>query len=61
MLDQSPLLCWRKRRAVGYQGLSARFRSQRQSAVYGNRIHTGLPMAPARWATAVSMDMTRSR
>lgn len=50
----------RKSRAVGYQGLSSRFRSQIQSAAYCKRIHTGFPKAPARCATDVQVVMTRS-
>ena len=52
---------WRNRRAVGYQGLSSRSRSQRQSGTKGSMIQTGFPMAPARCATAVSTEITRSR
>ena len=51
---------WRKRRAVGYQGLSVRWSNHRQSGAKGSRIQTGLPKAPARWAIAVSTVMTRS-
>ena len=51
---------WRSSLAVGYQGLSSRPASQRQSAEKGSQIQTGLPMAPARWATEVSTEITRS-
>jgi hypothetical protein len=47
-------------RAVGYQGLSSRPSSHRQSATYCRRTHTGLPMAPAGCTTDVSDEMTRS-
>ena len=57
---QAPRAGWRKSRAVGYQGVSSRCDSQIQSATYGNRIHTGLPKAPARCTTAVSLEMTKS-
>ena len=40
--------------------MSAREVSQRQSRIYGSRIQIGLPSAPARWATAVSTEITRS-
>ena len=46
--SQSPRALWRKRRAVGYQGLSSRSRSQRQSGTRGSGTKTRLPMAPAR-------------
>ena len=46
---------------VGYQGLSSRASSHRQSGATGRATHTGTPSAPARWATAVSAVMTRSR
>src|SRR5437763_886115 len=58
---QLPNCCCRNSRALGYQGLSVRSNSQRQSALYGNRIQTGLPIAPARWAMLVSTEMTRSK
>src|SRR5258707_15513717 len=47
---QSPRFCWRNSRIVGYQGLSLRFVSQRQSARNGSRIQTGLPIPAARSA-----------
>ena len=46
---------------VGYQGLSSRSSSQRQSGANGRATQTGTPSAPARWAMAVSEVMTRSR
>ena len=46
---------------VGYHGLSWRLSSQRQSGMRGSMSQTGLPIAPARWATAVSTVMMRSR
>src|SRR5271157_2830508 len=58
---QFPNVDWRNRRAVGYQGLSSRSSIQRQSGELFNRIQTGLPMARARWATEVSMEITRPR
>ena len=45
----------------GYQGVSGRFSSQRQSGDVASRIHTGLPIAAARWPTDVSAVTTRSR
>ena len=48
-------------RALGYQGLSSRSVSQRQSAVCAASSHSGLPMLPARWATLVHTDTTRSK
>ena len=57
---QSPALCWRKRRALGYHGLSSRSNDHRQSAADARRIHTGLPRAPAMCATEVSTVITRS-
>jgi hypothetical protein len=60
-LSQSPMEGWRNSRIVGYQGLSFRSGSQRQSATNGSSTQTGLPIAPARWATAVSTAITRSR
>ena len=51
----------RKRRAEGYQGLSARPRSQRQSGAWGSMTQTGLPIAPARWAIEVSTVTTSSK
>ena len=44
-----------------YQGESVRSSSQRQSAGAGIMTQAGRPMAPARWATALSTVMTRSR
>ena len=58
--DQSPGLACRKSRMEGYQGLSDRFSIQRQSGVAESSSHVGLPSAPARWATAVSIVMIRS-
>ena len=57
---QLPASCCRNSRMVGYQGLSARFNSQRHSAAHGSSSHTGFPRLAARWATAVSTAMTRS-
>jgi hypothetical protein len=42
------------------QGLTLRPSSHRQSASYCRKTHTGLPIAPARCATDVSDEMTRS-
>src|ERR1700679_683074 len=58
---QSPWRVWRKRRVVRYQGESVRSSSQRSSPWKGSSVQTGLPIAPARWATDVSAEMTRSR
>ena len=58
--DQPPFRVWRNRRAVGYQGLSSRPLSQRQSLFQGSSTQTGRPSAPARWATAVSTATIRS-
>ena len=58
--SQSPDRGCRNSRAVGYHGLSSRSSIQRQSGTKGSNIHTGLPSAPARCATAVSTLMTRS-
>ncbi|OGA66360.1 MAG: hypothetical protein A3G81_33350 [Betaproteobacteria bacterium RIFCSPLOWO2_12_FULL_65_14] len=52
---------FRNRRIVGYQGLSWRSTSQRQSAGWARTVQTGFAMAPARCTTAVSIEMTRSR
>ena len=52
---------WRKSRMVGYQGVSSRSRSQRQSEENCTATQTGTPSAPARWASAVSGVITRSR
>src|SRR5438094_680795 len=40
---QSPRVCWRNKRIVGYHGLSSRSRSQRQSDGVGINVQTGLP------------------
>ncbi len=47
---QSSPFFWRNSRMVGYQGLSSRSSSQRQSVTHGSSTQTGLPSAPARWA-----------
>ncbi len=39
-LSQSPWVCWRKRRILGYQGESLRPMSQRQSGAKGMSVHT---------------------
>ena len=51
---------WRNSRMVGYQGLSSRPKSQRQSDTHGMNSQVGLASAPARCATEESMVMTRS-
>src|SRR4029077_18844801 len=51
---------WRNRRRVGYQGLSLRSSSHRQSGTYRNATHVGRPSAPAKCATEVSDVMIRS-
>ena len=58
---QSPGFFWRKRRMVGYHGLSSRSKSQRQQPANGRTVHTGRPSAPAKWADDVSAEMIRSR
>ena len=40
-----PGSCWRKRRIVGYHGLSSRSRSQRQSTTLASATHTATPSA----------------
>src|SRR5579875_3061621 len=45
---------------VGYQGVSVRCKSQRQSGAKGSISQTGLPMAPARWPSDVSTEITKS-
>jgi len=45
---------------VGYHGVSSRAISQRQSGAKGSNVQTGLPNAPARWATAESTVMIKS-
>ncbi len=59
--SQSPSVFWRNRRMVGYQGVSVRFSSQRQSAMVERASQMGTARAPARCAAAVSAVMTRSR
>ena len=51
----------RNRHIVGYQGLSSRATSQRQSGAACNRVQTGRPSAPARCAGKLSTEITRSR
>ncbi|OYW11775.1 MAG: hypothetical protein B7X34_02680, partial [Acidobacteriia bacterium 12-62-4] len=51
----------RNRVMVGYQGLSLRPCSQRQSGAKGSRTLTGRPMAPAKWTMDVSTATTWSR
>ncbi len=58
--SQSPAHACRKSRALGYHGESSRTSSQRQSAFEHSSTHTGRPIAPARCAPDVSMDMTKS-
>jgi len=45
--SQAPGHAGRKRRIVGYQGLSSRPSIQRQSAAASSKVHTGTPSAPA--------------
>jgi hypothetical protein len=59
--DQSCIEFCRNSLAVGYHGLSLRSSSQRHSALYDNSTQSGLPMAPARWATLVQTEITKSR
>src|SRR6185437_290508 len=58
---QSPMNCLRNRRTVGYQGLSSRSSSQRQSGDRARAIQVGAPSAPARWPSDESHVTTRSR
>ena len=44
----------RNRRSVGYQGVSVRSSSHRQSGAWGSITQAGRPMTPARCTTAVS-------
>ena len=46
--SQSPRCFCRNRRMVGYQGLSSRSKSQRQSTRVESANHTGTPTAPAK-------------
>src|SRR5438105_10126406 len=59
-LVQSPSFGCRNSRALGYQGLSSRRSSQRQSAASDKTNHVGLFNAPARWPTDVHTEITRS-
>ncbi len=43
-------------RMVGYQGLSSRANSQRQSGAAGNASQVGRPNAAARWAGRIAAD-----
>jgi WD40 repeat protein len=45
---------------VGYQGLSGRLSNQRHSPMAESDTQTGTPSPPARWAVAVSNEMTSS-
>src|SRR5258706_5189370 len=45
----------------GYQGVSWRSSIQRQSGAKGSIVQTGLPKAPARCATEVSTEISKSR
>src|SRR6185312_6368766 len=56
-----PASFWRNSFIVGYHGESSRSSIHRQSARLGSSSHTGVPIAPARCATAVSTLITRSR
>ena len=58
--SQSPARGWRKRRAVGYHGLSARPRCQRQSGANGAAPHAAARARRARCAMLVSTLTTRS-
>ena len=46
---------------VGYHGESVRSLNHRQSGTNGRSTQVGFPIAPARWATPVSIEITRSR
>ena len=50
----------RNRRILWYQGVVSVRKPQRQSATSGRSTNTGLPMAPAKWATEESMLITTS-
>ena len=52
---------WRNSRMLGYQGESRRCMPQRQSGINGIRTQTGFPMAPAKWAAAVSTVISMSK
>ena len=58
--SQSPHDFCRNNRIVGYQGLSSRSTSQRQSAANGSATQIGTPSAPARCASDESDVITRS-
>src|SRR3546814_245673 len=58
--SQSPKVVCRNSLALGYQGLSSRSTSQRQSALRDSTTQTGRPSAPARCATEVQVVTTRS-
>src|SRR5262249_59035629 len=47
--------------ALGYKGVSLGSSNHRQSGMKGNSTHTGLPNAPARLTTDVSLEITRSK
>ena len=59
--SQSPSLVWWKILMVGYHGVSSRPRGQRQSLTEQFASQTRTPRPPARWATAESGAITRSR
>ena len=58
--SQAPWRCWRNNRIDGYQGEVSRPRIQRQSGANGTATQTGLPIAPAKCASAVSTVITKS-
>ena len=58
---QSWSFVWRKIRTVGYQGVSSRPTSQRQSAPLDSASHVGTPSAPARWTGAEQIVIITSR
>jgi hypothetical protein len=58
--NQSPTLSCLKRRCLGYQGLSLLSRNQRQSGLYGKSSQVGMPIAPDRCATLLSILIIRS-
>ena len=59
--SQSPNVVCRNTLMVGYHGLSSRPAGQRHSLTEERATQTGTPRPPARWATAVSAVITRSR
>ena len=59
--SQSPNVVCRNRRRLGYQGVSSRFSSHRQSGEIERASHVGTCIAPARWTTLVQDVTTKSK